>query len=90
MNAQVMPVKTNAAQLPSELQTRTRKLLLKKREIAELFAAKQGGHTIVPTKIITKGRYIKLELAIAKGKRQYDKRQTIKKRDQERDARQKL
>lgn len=85
MNAQVMPVKTNAAYLPSEMQIRNRKLLLKARELEQLQEAKNQGLTIVPTKLLTKGKFIKLEIAIARGKKQYDKRQTIKKRDTDRD-----
>jgi SsrA-binding protein len=86
MNAQVMPVKTNAAHLPTEMQIRNRKLLLKKRELDSLQQAKNQGYTIVPTRLLTKGRFIKLEIAIARGKRQYDKRHAIKKRDTERDT----
>lgn len=65
-------------------QTRSRKLLAKRREIDALIAAKQNGRTIVPLQILTRGRYIKLKIAAGKGKKQYDKRQTLKKRDQER------
>lgn len=86
MNAQVMPLKTNAPQLPPEIQTRNRKLLLKKRELEQLTEAKRQGNTIVPVRLLTEGRYIKLEIAIARGKKKYDKRETIKKRDQERDT----
>ena len=85
LNAQVMPLKTNAAHLPSEIQIRTRKLLLKKRQIDDLIQAKQQGYTIIPLKILTKGKFIKVEIALAKGKRQYDKRESIKKRDTARD-----
>ncbi|HVV67166.1 MAG TPA: SsrA-binding protein SmpB [Candidatus Saccharimonadales bacterium] len=67
-------------------QTRARKLLAKKREIAALVAAKQQGRTIVPLEILTGGRYIKLRIAIGKGRRQYDKRQTLKKREDTRRA----
>ena len=66
-------------------QTRTRKLLAKRREIDALIAAKQQGRTIVPLDILTTGRYIKLRLAVGKGKRAYDKRQTLKKRDTDRE-----
>lgn len=69
-------------------QTRSRKLLAKKREIDQMIAAKQQGRTIVPTEILTRGRYIKLRIAIGTGKKRYDKRQTLKKRDQERAIRQ--
>jgi SsrA-binding protein len=65
-------------------QTRTRKLLAKRREIDALIAAKQQGRTIVPLEILTGGRYIKLRIAVGKGKKQYDKRQTLKKRDEQR------
>ena len=43
--------------------------------------------TIVPTKLLTSGRYIKLVIALGKGKKNYDKRQAIKKRDLEREQR---
>jgi SsrA-binding protein len=43
--------------------------------------------SIVPTKLITGGRFIKLVIALGKGKKQYDKRQAIKKREQEREQR---
>ncbi|HVS58578.1 MAG TPA: SsrA-binding protein SmpB [Candidatus Saccharimonadales bacterium] len=65
-------------------QTRARKLLAKRREIAALIEAKQQGRTIVPLELLTHGRFIKLRIAIGKGKRQYDKRQTLKKRDESR------
>ncbi len=68
-------------------QTRARKLLAKRREIDALIAAKQQGRTIVPLEMLTGGRYIKLRLAVGKGKKQYDKRQTLKKRDQDRESR---
>ena len=66
---------------------RTRKLLAKKREIERFEAAKKQGMTIVPTKLLTAGRYIKLVIALGKGKKNYDKRQAIKKRDEARDTR---
>lgn len=66
-------------------QTRTRKLLAKKREIERLNEAKQQGRTILPLEILTGGRYIKLRIATGKGKKQYDKRESLKKRDQQRD-----
>lgn len=90
MNSTVTPLKTNAAQLPSEAQIRNRKLLLKKRELESLQEAKNQGLTIVPLRILNKGRFIKIEIATAKGKRQYDKRQTIKQRDVARDVQRSL
>ena len=65
---------------------RERRLLLHKKEIKTLFdSIRQKGMTIVPTQIYLKEGRAKVEIALAKGKRQYDKRQSIKKRDMERD-----
>lgn len=86
MNALITPLKTNAAQMPSEIQIQNRKLLLKRREIGSLIDAKKQGNTIVPLRIRTKGRFIKIEIAVGRGKKQYDKRESIKKRDQARDT----
>ncbi|MCU0680579.1 MAG: SsrA-binding protein, partial [Planctomycetes bacterium] len=64
---------------------RPRKLLLKKKEIVRLVTKKQeAGLTLIPVKIYTKNSFVKLELALAKGKKQFDKRETIKKRETER------
>jgi SsrA-binding protein len=65
-------------------QTRTRKLLAKKKEIANLITAKQQNTTIIPLELLTSGRYIKLRIATAKGKKRYDKRELIKSRDESR------
>ncbi|HAN10531.1 MAG TPA: SsrA-binding protein [Clostridiales bacterium] len=63
---------------------RTRKLLLSKKEINKLIgSSKVTGYTIVPTKVYLKRCYVKIEIAIAKGKKLYDKRDTIAKRDSE-------
>ncbi|HEX5448033.1 MAG TPA: SsrA-binding protein SmpB [Candidatus Saccharimonadales bacterium] len=72
--------------IPESEQTRPRKLLAKRREIDELTAARQQGRTIVPLELLTSGRYIKLRIADGRGKRRYDKRETIKRRQQEREA----
>jgi len=68
-------------------QTRDRKVLIKRREIKALIDAKQQGKTIVPLEILTNGRYIKVRLAIGRGLRLYDKRESIKRREQERQSR---
>ncbi len=73
---------TNGITIPPEDQTRTRKLLAKRREIDNLAAAKQQGRTIVPLEILTRGRFIKVRISAGKGKKHYDKRQTLKKRDE--------
>src|SRR3989344_266974 len=65
---------------------RTRKLLLTHTEIATLsgFEARRG-LTVIPLSVYTKGKKIKLEIAVVKGKKKHDKRQDIKKRDASRD-----
>ena len=57
------------------------KLLATKKQIAALMRAKQSGFQLVPVKLLAGGRYIKLVIATGKGKKKYDKRETIKKRD---------
>ena len=66
--------------------TSARKLLVSRKQIDRFTAAKQQGMTIVPTKLLTQGKFIKVVIALAKGKKRYDKRETIKRRDQDRDA----
>jgi SsrA-binding protein len=68
------------------IDTSPRKLLAKRKQINELYASKQTGMTIVPLRLLTKGRFIKLVVALGKGKKNYDKRETLKRRDQERDT----
>ena len=63
-----------------------RKLLAKKKEIEKLKTSKEKGQTILPIKMLNKGRYIKLIIALGKGKKVHDKRETIKRRDQDRDT----
>jgi len=61
---------------------RERKLLLNKREIKRLIGKTQiRGYTLIPVKIYFKNGLAKIELALAKGKKQYDRREDIKKRD---------
>lgn len=70
--------------------TRKRKLLLHKKEIRKLFAkTQQKGLALVPLKVYFKHNVAKLELALATGKRSYDKRHDIAKREAERDLRRK-
>ena len=65
---------------------RDRKLLLNKKEILKILnKVKQEQYTIVPTKMFFSGRWAKLEIALAKGKKLYDKRESIKKKDIQRD-----
>lgn len=70
---------------------RERKILLKRKEIEELKKRiKEANLTIVPLSLYNKGRYVKVEIALARGKKLVDKRQNIKKRDMERDLGRKL
>ena len=65
---------------------RTRKLLLKKKQITKLQNDLKGtGMTLVPLKVYLKNGFAKVLLGIAKGKHDYDKRESIKRREQERD-----
>ncbi|HUC90358.1 MAG TPA: SsrA-binding protein SmpB [Patescibacteria group bacterium] len=75
---------TTNIKMTDQEQTRSRKLLAKHREIAALIEAKQQGRTIVPLEILTGGRYIKVRIAVGKGRKNYDKRQNIKQREESR------
>jgi len=67
--------------------TQRRKLLLNRKEIAYLQGKSQEkGLTIIPLSVYTKGRHIKLEIAIARGKKSYDKKRVLKERDLNREA----
>src|SRR3989338_1441218 len=67
---------------------RNRKILLTKKEIAELAGSeKNRSLTIVPLAVYNKGRKIKVSLALSKGKKKFDKRETIKKRETDREIR---
>lgn len=67
--------------------TRARKLLASRKQIDTFAESKKQGMTIVPTKLLTDGKYIKVVIALGRGKKRWDKRETIKRRDQDRDAR---
>ena len=70
---------------------RPRKLLLHKREIAQIIdRIRERGLTVIPTMIYLKRGKAKIEIAVGRGKRQYDKRQDIAKRDAERQMRRAL
>lgn len=78
---------TNGIPISEEEKTRNRKLLATHRQIDAFVEAKQQGQTVVPLEILTRGRYIKVRIAAGRGKKQWDKRQALKKRDQERSIR---
>jgi SsrA-binding protein len=74
------------ATLEQHAATRPRQLLLHRHELAKMQkATRQKGMTLVPTKIYLKGSRIKVEVAIARGKKLHDKRQSLKERDAKRD-----
>lgn len=70
---------------------RPRKLLLHRREITRLTSrVVERGYTLIPTRLYLKGGRAKVEIALARGKRKYDKRQAIAKRDAQRDVQREL
>lgn len=72
-------------------ETRTRKLLLHKKEILKLKSSLDlNGLTIIPLKLYFKKSKVKILIGVAKGKHNYDKRETIKKRDQERELKKEI
>lgn len=69
--------------------TRLRKLLLHKNQITTIKSkTKAQNLTLVPTKLYTKGPLVKAEIALAKGKREFDKRESLKRKDLEREIQQ--
>lgn len=66
---------------------RVKKLLLHKSEINKILGqSKMKGYTVVPLKVYFKGSLVKVEIALARGKKLYDKRESIAKKDQQREA----
>lgn len=88
-NAHITPYNRagNAADMDP---TRTRKLLLHKRQIDELAGDKTSGISAVPLALLQDKSLIKVEIGLGRGKKRYDKREVIKKRDTDRDARREL
>lgn len=68
------------------IDTSPRKLLAHRSQITALAEKKQQGSTIVPLRMLTRKNHIKLVIAVGKGKKNYDKRETLKRRQQDRDA----
>lgn len=83
INAQITG--DSGVKIDESTQTRSRKLLAKRSEIDKLLSAKVQGMTIVPLEVLNRGHYIKLRIALGKGKRKFDKRQTLKRKQQDRD-----
>ena len=83
-NAHVTPYAHSAAQDSGD-PTRNRKLLLHRKQLDQLISYKQSGLSVVPTAVLQDKRLIKLEIGIGRGKKRYDKRETIKQRDTNRE-----
>lgn len=84
IGTQIPPLLTAASHLNPEPQ-RTRKLLLNRRELSKLISAVQrDGYTLVPVRLYWKHGRVKLDIGLAKGKKQHDKRATDKERDWQR------
>ncbi len=77
-------------ELAGQRQNESHRLLLTKSQIKKLRASLSESNTIVPLRLILGGRYIKMEIAAALGKKKYDKRETIKQRDTQRDIKREL
>ena len=85
LNAHIGPFSHGNAMNHEEL--RTRKLLLHRREIEKLQTATQGkGYTLIPVRLYFKNGRVKCELALAKGKQEWDKRATERKREADKEA----
>jgi len=90
LNAEVQPYQPKNLKADYDPR-RARKLLMTKDELEKLTTAEATkGLTIVPLTVYNKGRFIKCRVAIARGKKEFDKRESIKKRDTERDLKRSL
>ena len=86
INAHIGPY--DAASYNNHEPLRTRKLLAKRAQILKLLAqSQQKGHTLIPTRLYFKNGRVKVEIAVAKGKQLWDKRETERRRTADREAR---
>lgn len=85
VGAYIPPYQPNNLSTKGYDERRTRRLLLTKQEILELGGREGKGLTIVPVALYNKGRRIKLEIAVVRGKKKYDKRETLKRREDKRE-----
>ena len=85
LNAHIAPLKTVSTHIIA-IPDRTRKLLLNKKELDKLIGSvERKGYTVVPLNLHWKNNKVKVDIALAKGKKDYDKRETEKRRDWERE-----
>src|SRR3989344_5078886 len=76
---------------PSDFDSaRSRRILISKREAREIFSNKTKGLTVIPLSVYNKGRKIKIEIAVCRSKKKHDKRESIKKRETDREIRRTL
>ena len=85
VNAHVTPY-AHAANKTELEPTRRRKLLLHRRQLEHLISQKQAGLSVVPTALMQERRLVKLEIGIGRGRKRYDKREQIKRRDTAREV----
>lgn len=84
LGAQIQPLQTTSAHTHAD-PTRTRKLLLNRHELSQLIGSvERQGYALIPLSLYWKHNKIKLSVALAKGKKSHDKRDTIKERDWQR------
>lgn len=85
LGAQIQPLPTASTHITPDV-SRTRKLLLKRKELNQLIgSSERQGYTIVPLSLYWKKNKVKIKIALAKGKKTHDKRDTIKDRDWQRE-----
>lgn len=85
LGAQIQPLQTASTHITAD-PTRTRKLLLNRKELNYLIGGvERQGYTVVPLSLYWKKNNIKMKIALAKGKKEHDKRDTIKDREWQRD-----
>lgn len=85
LGAQIQPLPTASAHLFPDA-NRTRKLLLNRRELNQLIGSvERQGYTLIPLSLYWKNNRVKIKIALAKGKKSHDKRESIKDRDWARD-----
>ncbi|MBI5370064.1 SsrA-binding protein SmpB [Candidatus Uhrbacteria bacterium] len=90
-NAHITPYGPAASAQQGYEPTRDRKVLVHKRELKRLIGKKQAeGLTLVPVSLYIKNNLVKLEFAVARGKKKYEKREAIKKRDVQKQIRERL
>jgi SsrA-binding protein len=88
LNAHIAPLNTTSTHITA-VPDRSRKLLLNKRELDKLLGAvERKGYTIIPLNLHWKNNKVKVDIALAKGKKLYDKRQTEKRREWDRQKQQ--